>query len=174
MGDDLPGLKITVRELDDVILRDVGNKIKDSGKWPLIIDSSGQAATFLRYRDTNFIQALNPTQMEPEKIRLCILGALRYGKPAVLDMMQVDMYETCIMRFDEVFPGLMAHIMDKSILNESVYEKLIRESDGDDYNKNKFIDHYTQNFKFVILTENPLPPDNLVQATYPVRIHVPT
>ena len=31
-GDDLPGLKVIVRELDDVLFRDVGNKIRDSGK----------------------------------------------------------------------------------------------------------------------------------------------
>ena len=31
-GDDLPGLKVMVRELDDVLLRDIGNKIHDSGK----------------------------------------------------------------------------------------------------------------------------------------------
>lgn len=30
--DDLPGLKVSVRELDDVLMRDVGNRIKDSGK----------------------------------------------------------------------------------------------------------------------------------------------
>ncbi len=30
--DDMPGLKVMVRELDDVLLRDVGNRIKESGK----------------------------------------------------------------------------------------------------------------------------------------------
>jgi hypothetical protein len=32
VGDDLPGQRVFVRELDDVLFRDVGNKIKDSGK----------------------------------------------------------------------------------------------------------------------------------------------
>lgn len=45
--------------------------------WPLIIDPSGQAATFLRYRDTNYICALKPVDMEPERIRLAVLGAVR-------------------------------------------------------------------------------------------------
>lgn len=76
--EDLPGLKVHIKELDDVLLRDVGNRIKESGKWPLLIDISGQAATFLRYRDTNYMNSLNLSEMEPEKIRLCILGALRY------------------------------------------------------------------------------------------------
>jgi len=46
-------------------------------RWPLIIDTSGQAATFLRYRDTNYINALSPRDVEPERIRLSVLGALR-------------------------------------------------------------------------------------------------
>ena len=37
------------QELDDVLVRDVGNKIKSDGRWPLVIDTSGQAGVFLRY-----------------------------------------------------------------------------------------------------------------------------
>jgi hypothetical protein len=29
-------------------------QIRDSGKWPLVIDVSGQASVFLRYLDTNY------------------------------------------------------------------------------------------------------------------------
>ena len=47
-------------------------------RWPLIIDPNGQAATFLRYRDTNYLCALSPTQMEPEKVRMSVLGSIRY------------------------------------------------------------------------------------------------
>lgn len=100
-GEVLPGVKVTIKELDDVLLRDVGNAIAESGKWvasisvpwvishyacihiscflrwPLIIDPSAQAATFLRYRDTNYLHALNPREMEPEKVRMALLGAIR-------------------------------------------------------------------------------------------------
>ena len=37
------------QELDDVLVRDVGDKIKSDGRWPLVIDTSGQASVFLRY-----------------------------------------------------------------------------------------------------------------------------
>lgn len=106
-------MQILIKELDDVLLRDVGDKIKDSGKyvylfnhevhninvpvienchdciplltmsylsccrWPLIIDRSSQAATFLRYRDTNYLNTLNTKEMEPNKVRLSLLGAIR-------------------------------------------------------------------------------------------------
>ena len=47
-------------------------------RWPLLIDSTPQSSTFLRYRDTNFINALNPKHMEPDVIRLAILGGVRF------------------------------------------------------------------------------------------------
>ena len=49
-------------------------------RWPLLIDTSPQSSTFLRYRDTNYINALNPKHVEPEVIRLALLGGLRFVK----------------------------------------------------------------------------------------------
>lgn len=46
-------------------------------RWPLVIDPSGQAASFLRYQDTNYMDTLNPEHLKPERIRLALLGALR-------------------------------------------------------------------------------------------------
>ncbi|ELT90080.1 hypothetical protein CAPTEDRAFT_89148 [Capitella teleta] len=173
-GEELAGLKVTVKELDDVLLRDVGNVIRECGKWPLIIDPSAQAATFLRYRDTNYLQALNPREMEAEKVRMALVGAIRFGKPLVLDMMEVDMFDTVSARMDEIYPGLMADIMDKSIMKEEKYIKLLKQEDGVDYDKNRFNDARTQNFKFFIITKNPSPPDDLVDLSYLIRIHIPT
>ena len=41
-----------------------------------------------------------------------------FGKPLVLDMMAVDMFESATLRFDQVQEGLMASIMSKDILKE--------------------------------------------------------
>lgn len=46
-------------------------------RWPLVIDPSGQAATFLRYQDTNYVDTVNPEHLKPERLRLALLGALR-------------------------------------------------------------------------------------------------
>lgn len=46
-------------------------------RWPLVIDPSGQAAIFLRYRDTNYLNAVNPSDVSTETIRLALLGAIR-------------------------------------------------------------------------------------------------
>ena len=91
------GIPVSVKELDDVLFRDVGNKMANDGRynkiqcmaslytheinsnfrWPLVIDLGKQCATFLKYRDTNYLCALSPRDMECETIRLAILGALR-------------------------------------------------------------------------------------------------
>lgn len=57
--------------------------------------------------------------MEPEVIRLALLGALRYGKPTVLDMMDVDMFHSATLKFDEVQKGLMASLMSKELLKDN-------------------------------------------------------
>lgn len=43
----------------------------------MVIDPSRQCATFLKYRDTNYFNVVNPKHMEPETIRLGLLGAVR-------------------------------------------------------------------------------------------------
>ena len=47
-------------------------------RWPLIIDANQQAATFLRYRDTNYLNVCSPKHMEPDTIRMALLGAIRF------------------------------------------------------------------------------------------------
>ncbi|PIK40842.1 putative IQ motif and ankyrin repeat domain-containing protein [Apostichopus japonicus] len=169
--EDLVGVKCNFKELDDVLMRDVGDKIKNDGRWPLLIDSSGRAAMFLQYRDTNLINALHPSSMEPEKIRLAVLGSIRYGKPLVLDMMNVDMYDASIRRFDEIHEGLLNLILTKEILKEEKYSCLMKESDGPEYKKNQFNEHIISGFKLIIVSKIE-PNEELLEKMYPIRIVV--
>ncbi|XP_001183758.2 putative IQ motif and ankyrin repeat domain-containing protein [Strongylocentrotus purpuratus] len=168
-GEDEIGVKVNFKELNDVLLRDVGGKIKSDGRWPMLLDPSGRVSTFLRYQDTNFINALNPNHMEPEVIRSAVLGAVRYGKPFVLDFLEVNMFETCVSRFDEVQPGLLEDILNKSILEKEKYLYLVRESDGEEYNKNKFMQSRTQNFKMFLVSKNELD-DEIMDRFYVLRV----
>ena len=56
------------------------------------MDVTDRSSTFLKYCDTNYINALDPTQMNADTVRMALLGALRYGKPIVFDMMELDRY----------------------------------------------------------------------------------
>ena len=53
---------------------------------------------------------------------VCVLNVkfllIRFGKPLVLDLHDVDVFEATEKFFDEALPGLMKMIMDKSILEE--------------------------------------------------------
>ncbi|XP_015755479.1 PREDICTED: putative IQ motif and ankyrin repeat domain-containing protein [Acropora digitifera] len=168
------GVKVLLRDLDDVLFRDVGGKIAEDGRWPLLIDTSPQSSTFLRYRDTNYINALNPKHVEPEVIRLALLGGLRYGKPVVLDMMEVDMFDTVAMRFDDVQNGLMSSLMTKDLLKNNKYLELIRPCDGDEYSKTSFLGARIEKFMFIIVTQQWNPPETLMDQTYPIRVIVPS
>lgn len=163
------GVKVNFKELNDVLLRDVGGKIKSDGRWPMLLDQSGRASTFLRYQDTNFINALNPNHMQPEVIRTAVLGAIRYGKPLVLDFLEVDMFEICLSRFDEVQKGLLDDILNKSILENEKYLYLVRDSDGEDYNKNKFMLSRVQNFRMFLVTKIELE-EELMERFYVFRV----
>ena len=50
------------------------------------------------------------------------------------------------------------------------FEKLIHQSDGDQYNKNQFNDTFLSNFKFFVVTKSPSPPSRLVEMTYPITV----
>ena len=55
-GDDSAGFeKCNFREFDDLVMKDLGGRFKEVGRWPLVIDHSKQIATFMRYRDTNYL-----------------------------------------------------------------------------------------------------------------------
>ncbi|XP_065184286.1 IQ motif and ankyrin repeat domain-containing protein 1-like [Sycon ciliatum] len=168
--EDLVGLKVVLRELDDVLIRDVGDKIKTSGKWPLIIDETKQVATFLKYRDTNYLNTMRAKDMEANSIRQALLGSLRFGKPTVMDMLDADMWDAVERSFNLVRPGLLSAVMDKSIMKESVYESLIRKEDGKAYEKTNFMRGRVQDFQFIVITRMRYPPDQVVHQMYPIRV----
>lgn len=166
----LEGVTISIKQLNTV-LGDEGGKIKASGRWPLVIDEAGISATFLRHRDCNFLEALDKGSMEAEKIRLAMLGSLRFGKPVVLDLSDLDLLQSVETFFDNVQPGLWNMVMDKSILEEDNIKKLLKDTDGEDYsNIWNYSDERKEKFGFWILTRKTEPEQRLMEQVYPVRI----
>ncbi|EFJ52920.1 hypothetical protein VOLCADRAFT_115853 [Volvox carteri f. nagariensis] len=170
----LPGVPVAVRALNDVLIRDVGGLIAASGKWPLVIDTSGQASVFLRYQDTNYVNALNSRHMEPHMLRRALLGAIRYGKAMVLDLQDCDLWPEMPRMFDQVLvhPGLLASVLDRSLLKEERYTALIRAEDGEEYDKNKFQESRIRAFGFIVLTSSRQPNPQLVERMYCLRVMI--
>jgi len=110
------GVKCNIRELDDVLFKDVGNKIADSGKGMIIMTELGrskQAATFLRYRDTNYFHILSEKEMSAENLRMGLLGAIRYGKCMIIDFDNMDMFDALQTFVNNVKSDLFDAILSK-------------------------------------------------------------
>ncbi|XP_053101726.1 IQ motif and ankyrin repeat domain-containing protein 1 isoform X1 [Hemicordylus capensis] len=164
------GLTCSVQELDDVLLKDVGGRIQADGRWPLVVDPSGQTAIFLRYRDTNYLNTVDPSDMAVETIRLALLGALRYGKPLVFDMMEVNMFDTVQKQLERLEPGLAEALLSRKILQSGRYLSLLRPTDGAEYAATEFQAARTEKFKLLVLTKRRHPPEELLQRFLPVQV----
>ncbi|XP_060099008.1 IQ motif and ankyrin repeat domain-containing protein 1 [Heteronotia binoei] len=163
-------LRCSIQELDDVLFKDVGGKIHSDGRWPLVIDPSGQAAIFLRYRDTNYLNAVNPSDMSVETIRLALLGAIRYGKPLVFDMMEVNMFDTVKKQLERLEPGLAEAVLSRTILANERYLSLLRPTDGPEYADTEFQAARTErSFKLFVVTKQHHPPEELLQTLFPIQ-----
>jgi hypothetical protein len=171
-------IKINIKEIDDMVLRDLSDALKNSlTEWPLILDTNDLAATFLRYRDTNYVNCLDMQAMQSERFRLALLGAIRYGKPFVIDLMQYDQelletVRTVCSQISIYHPGdLFQDLCNKSILANENYLKLVNlQKDGKEYQSQYFNKIRLNNFKVIFLTSNPYPCAFLAKSTLPIQI----
>lgn len=77
---DLKNLIATVYEFDTK-----NNENHKLAKWPLVIDNdTGNVSSFLRHRDTNYINCLEAESLQAEKFRISLISAIRYGKGFVI------------------------------------------------------------------------------------------
>nr|KAF6404892.1 IQ motif and ankyrin repeat containing 1 [Rousettus aegyptiacus] len=171
--EEAPGLKCQVTELHDVLMKDVGDRIRADGRWPLVIDPSGQAATFLRYQDTNYLDAVNPDHLRPERIRLALLGALRYGKPLVFDLREVDLFPAVQRQLEAVQPGLAEELLSRRLLDGDRYQSLLRPNDGPEYGPTQFQEARLGQFRLFFVTKVQWPPAEQLQVLLPVRVQLP-
>lgn len=58
----------------------------------LVIDEQERIQAFMRNRDVNYINMMNVSGAQPEKVRLAILGAMRYDKPLVFGKLNYSFY----------------------------------------------------------------------------------
>ncbi|XP_016040610.2 IQ motif and ankyrin repeat domain-containing protein 1 isoform X3 [Erinaceus europaeus] len=170
--EEVPGLKCQVTELHDVLMKDVGDRIRSDGRWPLVIDPSGQAATFLRYQDTNYLDTLNPDHLQPERIRLALLGALRYGKPLVFDLREVDLFPVVQQQLEAVQPGLAQELLDRSLLECERYLSLVRPGDGAEYDPTQFQEARLAYFRLFFVTKVCWPSAEQLQVLLPLFVQL--
>ena len=163
-----PGFPLKLPQFFDVVMGDSGGFWKAGERWPLVIDVSGRASIFLRYRDTNLLNTMHPRNMEAEAIRHSIIGSLRHGKPLVIDLCDVPLLDHTKTAFDEVEPGLWDKVMSKAIKKD--FASLTREADGKEYQPAAFREDVTEEFVAVVLTSSRVIEDSLLETFFPYRI----
>jgi len=165
-------MNIQFRALDDALMKDRTGRIKKSRKCPLLMDVTDRSATFLKYRDTNYINALDPVQMQPATVRIALLGALRYGKPIVFDMMELDRHGAVEATLEAIRPNLFQDLLDLSLLrDDSKIENLIKEEDGEQYRISKFTQDAFDKFKCIFVTKNRFPAPSFLSLVYPIKVN---
>ncbi|OWF36299.1 uncharacterized protein LOC110441856 [Mizuhopecten yessoensis] len=163
----LPEIEMGVKSIPEFLLEDVGEVIKKSPRWPYIVNPSGVLSTFVKYRNINVLRVMDQHEMEAEMIRKGLLGALRYGKPFLIDMEDNDLFTPMTEFLDRVIPGLTDMLLTKKITEEENIDKLIRKNDDEDYQRS--ITYQTDNFRFAILTKKIEVSDEVKSKMFIVR-----
>lgn len=165
--------EITLKEAAGLItlVGDLGQKIKDSNRWTFMIDRNGNVHTFLKYRDVNMISVTSEHEFQREPLRVALMGALRYGKPHIIDVSVIDQSKALDIvrdKYNEIYPGLWNDLMDRSIMDFEKCGKLYQANDDVDY-KNAY-DYRVSDFKFMLYT-NTDPPSTASESFFPVIIN---
>nr|KAF6395804.1 IQ motif and ankyrin repeat containing 1 [Molossus molossus] len=132
-----------------------------------------QEATFLRYQDTNYVDAVNPDHLRPERIRLALLGALRYGKPLVFDLREVDLFPVVQQQLEAVQRGLAQELLSRRLLEQDRYLSLLWPTDGPEYGPTQFQEARLGQFRLFFVTKVPWPPAEQLQVLLPVHVQLP-
>jgi len=133
----------------------------------IVVDKSANksVATFLKYREATYFQMCNPSDNNPEKFRMAILGAIRFGNAVVVDFMDAPMAEILKQCVEGVEPGLWLRMISGEFLRDKQYETLIREKDGELFDpKNRSNDFKPEQYRFLVVTTAMEPPRDLVDT----------
>mmetsp|Transcript_64940 Transcript_64940/g.152784 ORF Transcript_64940/g.152784 Transcript_64940/m.152784 type:complete len:550 (+) Transcript_64940:63-1712(+) len=110
-------------------LRDITTELNDcvytTGKYPLLVDTTGQACQFLKYRG-RYLSILKKGDFEKENLRKALVQALHNGAWLVLDFDKVDCDLQSLFEKD-TFPECV--LLPHELFLEENYSLLLRPTD---------------------------------------------
>uniref|UniRef100_A0A7S4UFD6 Uncharacterized protein n=1 Tax=Alexandrium monilatum TaxID=311494 RepID=A0A7S4UFD6_9DINO len=115
---------IWLKDLSDVVVRDVGGKRREDGRWPMVFDPSGKSVTFFSYSgaaqfDADLLSTLMASDQKEEQRRLllALLKHLKYGGVLAIslgdDFAKLAQVEDA---FNFIEKGLFNTLLDRSVL----------------------------------------------------------
>lgn len=115
---------IWLKDLSDVVLKDVGGKRREDGRWPMIFDPSGKSTTFFTYSgavqfdaEQLSLYAISENKEEKRLLLKALLKHMKYGGAVMInlgeDISKLQMVEDA---FNEIQKGLFNTLTDRSVL----------------------------------------------------------
>ncbi|CAM9382190.1 unnamed protein product, partial [Discosporangium mesarthrocarpum] len=98
-------------------------------KWPVIIDTTGQAGRFLKYQRGSYLLAQNPADMSKENLRARLVGNLRHGGNMTIVFESLKGVDLDQYFDDNFFPSA---VLDRGLIfKEETWGRLLRQDQGD-------------------------------------------
>eukprot|EP00928_Gymnodinium_smaydae_P023272 TRINITY_DN19270_c0_g1_i1.p1 TRINITY_DN19270_c0_g1~~TRINITY_DN19270_c0_g1_i1.p1 ORF type:complete len:580 (-),score=184.07 TRINITY_DN19270_c0_g1_i1:255-1994(-) len=181
-GEEAAGRAVQVRDLHDVLLRDVGDRIARGEKWPLVIDASDCAAKFLQYSGNAVLNCWDADEMSPEHVRRALLSMIRAGGVLAVNLLIFGAgagIEELAEPFEDVQPGLFDALLSRDLLRPHpedlaglprFHGLLDKEKDAETFESFGFGDEEAAKFKFVVLTSATMPNEELLGRFEVLRV----
>lgn len=177
-GEEPSGLEqvIWLKDLSDVVVKDVGGKIKEDGRWPLVFDPSGKSVTFFEYSGAACYEAdqltllANADEKFPEgkeekrRLRVSLLKHLKHGGTLAISLGDdISKMDAVAEAFNEIEKGLFNTLTDRSVVYSYFLPRrflhLVPLDLQNDYCEYMFMDDELSKFTlvFIVKAEEPLP-----------------
>lgn len=159
---------IWLKDLSDVVVRDVGGQRREDGRWPLMFDPSGKSVTFFSYSgavlftadELSVFQAGDKDQQR--RLLLALLKHLKYGGNVIIslgdDWAKMEQVEDA---FNAIEKGFFNTMMDRSVLYSYLLPRrfmhLVPHDMKDEYAELMFDDEQLSKFVlgFVLCADEP-------------------
>eukprot|EP00928_Gymnodinium_smaydae_P078682 TRINITY_DN62789_c0_g1_i1.p1 TRINITY_DN62789_c0_g1~~TRINITY_DN62789_c0_g1_i1.p1 ORF type:complete len:643 (-),score=221.15 TRINITY_DN62789_c0_g1_i1:240-2168(-) len=181
---------IQIKHVSDTLVKDVGDKRKSDGRWPLCIDPSGKTVIFLGYSSAFMFTALDMKDSIADaelaaRVRSALLKALLHGGCFFIDLQgfdfPVELLEDAINNLEK---GLWAKLTDRSVLYSYLltrrFMRLITDAPTPEaaelkktYHEPMFTDENLFKFTFGFITKQKEPDLEFAKLFYTIRVKDP-
>jgi len=180
---------IWLKDLSDVVVKDVGGKRRDDGRWPLIFDPSGKAEVFFNYcgAATFRIEDLalfvsSSDKEENRRLLVALLKHMKYGGTVVISLgKDMEQMETVEQAFNDIEKGFFNTIIDRSVLYSYLLQRrffhLIPSDLQSEYSEYMFDDEAISKFVLAFLVSGPEPEPEVMEKEchmyYSIKVQDP-
>jgi len=176
----LPGREVPVLSLNNVLLRDLGDRIAKDSQWPLVIDPDDLGKKLLYYSGCAVLSFFRADEMEPERLRVALLTMIRAGGVLAVDLFSLGSGVDLALLgepFDRIRAGLFDDLCSRTLLSavkgtrRHVFQELItKEEKVGQFKLEVFSEVNIAKFKFMVLTATAFPHKELLDAFDVLRV----